>query len=309
MSLRLTIKDLKLIKFIGKYKVIKAIDCKIIYKSKDYNLKRLKALEKARYIYRHKRFYIKLDIEGRKLWDLLGYKSYNLCRNKDYQERLNAVRKIALLGLDSKIEFTPSWELKEEDRYTDFGRKYIGKLKYLNREHIVYYISKENSPIYAKQVSTDIKQMYYYKNAIIFLEDFKMLNKRNMYFFSGKESTQIIKPTEGNLEIMRLLEDADIYDILCEVYPHKEILLSNWNKSDYMTEDRIYIIWMPFIDIEKLRALNTYYNSNDNKNKKIDILTLGENKRKIDEILKSETNVIDIRGLIERAGIERILME
>ena len=60
MKARLTERDIKLMYFLGRYKQIKAIDCKKIYKSKDYYLKRLKALEKAKYVKREKRC-IKID--------------------------------------------------------------------------------------------------------------------------------------------------------------------------------------------------------------------------------------------------------
>ncbi len=121
MKVRLSVKDIKLIYFLGRYKQIKAIDCKKIYKSKDYYLKRLKVLEKEKYIKREKR-YIKTDIEGRKLLEQLGCQNYNLCRNKDYQERIKDIIKIATLAFNEDIEFIPSWELKESEVYTDLGR-------------------------------------------------------------------------------------------------------------------------------------------------------------------------------------------
>ncbi len=143
MKLRLTQRDIELITFIGKYKKIKAIDCKKIYKSKDYYRKRLKVLEKSKYINRDKRI-IKLDEEGRKLFNMFGYKSYNLCRNKDYQERVEDIVKIATLSLGSDIEFTSSWQMKDNKIYTDYGKKYIGKLKYQGEDYIAYYISKSS---------------------------------------------------------------------------------------------------------------------------------------------------------------------
>lgn len=66
MKIRLSLRDIELICFLGRYKQIEAVDCKKVYKSKDYYRKRLKVLEKAKYIKREKRYYIKLDIEGRK---------------------------------------------------------------------------------------------------------------------------------------------------------------------------------------------------------------------------------------------------
>ena len=205
MNLRIGTRDLILICFLGRYKKIKALDCKKIYKSKDYYLKRLKTLERARYIRRENRYYIKIDIEGRKLLNDLGYYNYNICRNKGYQERIKNITKIAMLTLDSDIEFIPSWELKENQIYTDSGRKYIGELKYMQKRHIVYYISYGNELIYAKKIVTDINKMFSYDNVIVFLEDFSLLNKRNKYFMFGKESVEVIISSEENLKMMKNL--------------------------------------------------------------------------------------------------------
>jgi len=294
MNLRLSLKDIELITFLGRYKQMKAVDCKKIYKSKEYYLKRLKVLEKERYIKRENRYYIKVDIEGRKLLNAFGYDNYNICRNKDYQERIKDIIKIATLTLGTDIEFTPSWELKEKQVYTDLGRKYIGKLKYMQKTYIVYYISSRNTPIYYKQIVADITKMHSYDNVIVFLEKFNILNKRNKYFVFGNKSTQIINPTEENLEMMQRFENIDMYDVLKLVYKEKEILLSNWSKADYMTEDRKYIILMPFIDIKKLHTLNVFYNSNQNADKNIEIITLKENRKIINEIMNYRINIVEL---------------
>lgn len=300
MSIRLNVKDLELIKFLGSYKQIKAIDCKKIYRSKDYYLKRLKVLERERYIKRENRYYIKVDIEGRRLLNDLGYENYNLCRNKDYQDRIKDITKIAMLTLDSDIEFIPSWELKDKYVYTDLGRKYIGELKYMRKKYIVYYISDRNNPIYAKQIVTDIDKMFSYDNVIVFLEDFNMINKRNKYFMLGKNSVELIRPSEENLEMMRLFESIDMYDVLKMIYRGKEILLSDWDKADYMTEEGLYIVLMPFINTEKLHKLNVFYKSNRNFNKKIDIITLKANREIINKVFTYKINIVELDKWIEK---------
>lgn len=299
MKVRLTERDIELMYFLGRYKKIKAVECKNIYKSKGYYFKRLKVLEKAKYIKREKR-YIKADIEGRKLLNKLGVQNYNLCRNKDYQERINDIIKIATLGFEENIEFIPSWELKEREVYTELGRKYIGELKYINRNYIVYYISNKNSPIYVKQIIADIEKIFLYKNVMIFLENFNMLNKKNDYFVIGDKEITIINPTEENLKLMKILNNIDIYDVIQEIYKGKEVLLSNWDKADYVTDDKQYIVSMPFINTAKLHKLNISYKDNKEKNNKIDILTLKENKKKINEILKKPTNIIEIDQYLEK---------
>ncbi len=148
MKIRLSLRDIELICFLGRYKQIEAVDCKKVYKSKDYYIKRLKILEKAKYIKREKRYYIKLDIEGRKLLNDFGYDNYNLCRNKNYQDRIKDISKIAMLSFEDDIKFTPSWELKESKVYTNFERKYIGELEIETNKYIVYYIANRTDSLY-----------------------------------------------------------------------------------------------------------------------------------------------------------------
>ena len=86
----------------------------------------------------------------------------------------------------------------------------------------------------------------------------------------------------------------DFYEIIKQMYSNTEVLLSNWVKADYMTEDRTYIFFMPFIDTERLYGLNKFYNNNKNIIRKIDIITLKENKEKIEEILTNKTNIVEM---------------
>ena len=112
MKLRLSKNDIELLSFLKKYKIMLASESKRIYKSKDYHFKRLKVLEKEKYIKRVDRYYIRLDIKGTKLMKEMGYEYYRICRRKDYQDRVKEIVKIATLTLDSNISFIPSWELK-----------------------------------------------------------------------------------------------------------------------------------------------------------------------------------------------------
>ena len=294
MKIRLSSRDVELICFLGRYKQIEAVACKKIYKSKDYYRKRLKILEKERYIKRENRYYIKVDIEGRRLLNDFGYDNYNLCRNKNYQDRIKDIAKIAMLSFEDDIKFTPSWELKESKVYTNFGRKYIGELEIERNKYIVYYIANRNNSLYVKQTLTDVDKMLFNDKVIVFLEDFNRINKRNMYFMISHKSIQIINPTEENLELIQILKDIDIYDIVKEIYKGKEILLSNWNNADYMIEDEKYIVSMPFINTEKLYRLKIFFNSNERKDRKIDIITLKENKEKINEILEHKVNIVEL---------------
>ena len=293
VKLRLSKNDIELLEFLKKYKIMLASESKRIYKSKGYHYKRLKVLEKERYIKRIDRYYIGLDIEGTKLLKNMGYDYNRICRRKDYQNRVKEIVKIATLTLDSNIEFIPSWELKNNAIFTETARKYIGELIYQQKKYVSYYISKDKENVYIKQVINDIQKTIEYNNVIVFMENINILNKSNRYFIFGKASTLIINVNKTNLERMRYIQKADLYEVLKQIYENKEILLSNWKKADYMTEDKQYIFLIPFIDTEKLHKLNIFYN-NKISNRKIDILTLKENKRKIEEILSNNTNIIEL---------------
>ena len=268
-------------------------DCKLIYNAKDYHRKRLKVLEKEKYIRRINKFYIKLDDRGTRMVKDFGY-DYNFsCRRKEYVDRLNEVARIAALTIDSNIDFIASWNLKDNNVFTQTSRKYLGKLTYQLKDRMVYYISKDKQITYISQIINDIQKLIEYKDIIIFIENIRILNNDKSFVF-GKETTLIINPTIHNLSIMRKLEKIDIYQIVKKIYNDKEILLSNWKKADYMTEDRKYIILMPFIDTEKLHKLNLFYRNNQKINRKIDIITLKENKEIIEDILTNKTNIIEI---------------
>lgn len=102
---KLTEKDMELLSFLKKYKVMLATDSKRIYKSKGYYIKRLKQLENERYIKRVDWFKIKLDIKGTKLLRNIGYDYDYICRNQEYQSRVEEISKVAVLTLDSSIRF------------------------------------------------------------------------------------------------------------------------------------------------------------------------------------------------------------
>ena len=268
-------------------------DCKLIYNAKDYHRKRLKVLEKEKYIRRINKFYIKLDDRGTRMVKDFGY-DYNFsCRRKEYVDRLNEVARIAALTIESNIDFIASWNLKDNNVFTQTSRKYLGKLRYRGKDRIVYYISRDKQIVYISQIVNDIQKITDYKDILIFIEDMKIVNDSKSFIF-GKESTVIVNPTIQNLSIMRKLEELDIYQIIKQIYDNTEILLSNWKKADYMTDDRRYIILMPFIDTEKLHRLNIFYKNNQKINRRIDIITLKENKEKIEEILTNKTNIIEI---------------
>ena len=291
MKVRLTEKDIEVLMFLARYKMMLGTDCRRIYKSKDYYRKRLKVLEKEKYIRRINRTYIKLDDKGTRLVKKFGYDySYN-CRKKTYISRLNEIAKVAGLTIDTDINFLASWDIKDKTIFTQMSRKYLGKLSYEGKETIVYYISKEKEIVYISQIINDIQKLINHNNIIIFIENMDIINNKRKFIF-GNESTMIIRPNFYNFSVIRKLTKIDLYEVIKNIYYNKEILLSNWENAQYMIEDEKYIVLMPFLDTEKLHKLTMY--DEFNKNEKIDILTLKENKEKLKEILTNKANIIEI---------------
>ena len=296
--MRITEKDIKLLTFLNKYKVLYAKDAKGIYGKGDYSYKRLKQLEAEKYIRKIDWYKVKIDVNGTKLLREIGYDYNYVCRRKDYQSRVEEISKIAGMTLGSGIGFIASWDLKDKMVFTDKGRKYIGELNYNNKNYLAYYISKRKKQSYIGQIINDINKAVDYQNIIVFSEEFSKINRRTKFFMLGKDVVLIINPTNENLYRMRLFQEKDIYEIIEKIYKGKDILLSNWEKADYMTEDRKYLIFMPFLDTEKLHRLNIFYKNNKESYRKIDILTLKENVKKTDGILVNKTNIIEIDKLI-----------
>lgn len=197
-------------------------DCKLIYGTKDYHRKRLKILEKEKYIRRVNSLYIKLDVKGTKLVKTFGYDYNNYCRTKEYIDRLNEIAKIAAITINSDIDFIASWNLKTNNIFTETSRKYIGKMNFLGMDRIVYYIANHKTNTYISQVVNDIQKIIKYDNIIIFMEDFNFINEKSKFYF-GKDSTLIIKPTNKNLDIMKKLKEIDFYEIVKQIYSNKEI--------------------------------------------------------------------------------------
>ena len=95
-------------------------------------------------------------------------------------------------------------------------------------------------------------------------------------------------------EIIRKYNSIYPYEILERLFD-SEILVSDWDKADYLLEDGIYILYMPFIDTEKIEKINWYYEENSNTKRNINVVTLRQNEQKLKEILniKCSIKIID----------------
>ena len=292
-SRELSKKDYEVLNFLLKYKMLKVEDATLIYKTKRYYRERINNLIYKKYVKRYKSFIV-LDKEGRKVLGETGNNYIKNIKNEPYMERLKNIASIATLSIDSSIKFIPSWEMKEKDKFTETARRYIGKIMIDNEEFLTYYISAKKEHVYIKQLIFDINKAINYDNIIIFVENFDAINKRYSNLAFGKDKTLIILNTDENKEIIRKYNSIYPYEILERIFDD-EILVSDWDKADYLLEDGIYILYMPFIDTEKIEKINWYYEENSNTKRNINVVTLRQNEQKLKEILniKCSIKIID----------------
>ena len=292
-SRELSKKDYEVLNFLLKYKMLKVEDATLIYKTKRYYRERINNLIYKKYVKRYKSFIV-LDKEGRKVLGETGNNYIKNIKNEPYMERLKNIASIATLSIDSSIKFIPSWEIKEKDKFTETARRYIGKIVIDNEEFLTYYISAKKEHIYIKQLIFDINKSINFDNIIIFVEDFNVIDKRYSNLALGKDKTLIILNNNKNKEILRKYNSIYPYEILEKLFD-SEILVSDWDKADYLLEDGIYILYMPFIDTEKIEKINWYYEENSNTKRNINVVTLRQNEQKLKEILniKCSIKIID----------------
>lgn len=281
--------DFETLEFLLKYKMLKIEDASLIYKTKRYYRQRINKLIDKGYVKRYKNCIV-LDKKGRKELNKVGFDYIKNIKNEAYMERLRNIASIATLSINSNIKFIPSWDIKEKDKYTETARRYIGKIIIEDREYLTYYISDKKEHIYIKQLLFDVNKAISYDELIIFVENYNVINKKYSNLSFGKKNTYIIQNNSLNKEFLREFNNINVHEILESLY-EKEILISDWDKADYLLEEGRYIIYMPFINTEKIENINWYYLENPASNRNLEIVTLEENKETIQEIINNKCQV------------------
>lgn len=281
--------DIKVLKFLSKYKMLKIEDASFIYKRKRYFRQRINRLIQKEYVKRYKSYVI-IDRNGRKLLGKSGTSYIKNMNNEVYMERLRTIASIATITINSNIEFIPSWDIKERDKFTETARKYIGKILIDSKEYLTYYITAKKEHVYIKQLIFDINKTINSQNIIIFTENFDVINKKYNNFVLGKENTFVILNNKENKELLKRYEEIDLHEQLEYIYG-EELLISNWNNADYLLEDNTYIVSMPFINTERIARINWFFEENTEIQRKVEIVTLEENKSKIRELVVDKCEI------------------
>ena len=253
------------------------------------------------YIKRYDHYYLRLDRKGVGLVKTLGYTYKNGFRNEQYIKRLKELAKIAAISIGSNIIVKPSWDMKNNIEFTATSRKYLCEINYNNKTMLTYNIPRDKKVVYIKQVICDINKAKDYDRIAIFVDNFNILNSKYKYFVFGKKETLIIKNTKENRDILSNYKNNDFYERIKNTYKDSEILLSNWDRANYMIDKKHYIILMPYIDTERVARLISFHKLNKSDNRQIDIFTLKENIDTLSQMLFKDINIIELDGGIENA--------
>ena len=263
-EIRLQNRDIELLIFLGKYKIISLDNTRYIYETKTYQEKRIVNLVKHNYIRRLKHRYITLGIKGKEYLLDNELEVRNHCRNENNIERLKVISDIASSLIQDNLNFIPSWNMKKEDEPTTHSRRYIGKLEYNEQdEFLVYAIYEGKDDKYIKSIYYDIRKEHEYKNAMIYTNDIEkiVMNKKGFYF--GNNYTILIPYNEYGKFLIRnnYKIRISIYNRLKELY---EIEITDFKFADLKLDDNNYIVIMPLINMEKLSRLHYYFEENEN---------------------------------------------
>lgn len=307
--IRLQNRDIELLIFLGKYKIISLDNTRYIYETVTYQEKRIVALAKYNYIRRLKHRYITLGIKGKEYLLENGFEIREHCRNENNIERLNVISDIASCLIQDNLNFIPSWNMKKEDEPTTHSRRYIGKLEYNNQEEfLVYAIYDGKNDKYIKSIYYDIRKENGYTNAMIFTNDIEKIVLHEKEFYFGNKYTVLVPYNEYGKFLIRNNNEIrnSIYLRIKEMY---NVELSDFKLGDLKLDDNNYAVIMPLINMETLAKLYYYYNES-NESKNIYIFGLKEYEHIIKKYIpKCDYNSLSrekINKLLEKNNIKSI---
>lgn len=269
-------RDIELLIFLGRYKIISLDNTRYIYNTVTYQEKRIVALVKNNYIRRLKHRYITLGTKGKKYLLENGFDIRNHCRNENNTERLMVISDIASCFIKDDFNFIPSWEMKKEDEPTTHSRRYIGKLEYYNQDYLIYAIYDGKDENYIKSIYYDIRKENEYNKVMIFTNDITKIVLHEKGFYFGNDNTVLVSYDEYGKFLIRNNYQIrkSMYLRLIELYKTKE---SNLEFVDFELNDNNYVLMMPLINMEKLARLKNYFDCNENC-KYIHIFGIEENE-------------------------------
>lgn len=293
---KLSKQDVEVIEYLSKYRIMSIANTREIYNTNWYYRKRINKLIEEGYIKRYKYYYIELDRKGRKLLNNSGKEYIKNKANSSFMERLTQISDIGTLTINSNVKFIPSWNMKEKEVYTDTARKFQGCIIFNSNKYIVYYISRKKEKTFIHQVIYDIKKIIDFDNIIIFIDTFKNIETDINYFKFGKKHTYIILNSKENKEIIKHYNNIEIYELIKNIYGESsEVLVSDWKLADFLIDNFYYVCNMIFIDTERLGEIKWFFEENEKIKRKIDVITLEENKEIIKKLVPQNVKIVTLK--------------
>lgn len=257
--------EIEMIKFISRFQYLSAKDTEYFFND-TYYPKRIRSLIKKNIIRRYNK-YLVLAENGQYFMKALGQKTMPLRYEKKYTDRLKFISHLAAIyNKDEYIEFTPSLEMKDKNRFTETSRKYIGILKIFGTNYLTYHISEEHTQKYINSVMYDLQKETGHKNILVLINDIKRIDLSNFVF--GFNSLIICKDTDEHLQKLKYIQQINWPKIVQNLY--KDVHISEYNFCDYTNNKDKYITTFYLIDTEKINRVNMFLKNNEGK--KADII-------------------------------------
>lgn len=253
--------EIELVRFIGRFQYLSNKDVKYFFND-TYYPKRIAKLIRNNILRRYKK-YLVLAENGQYFMKIIGQKASQLRYDKKYTDRLKFISHLAALyNKDTKISFTPSFEIKDKTAFTESSRKFIGILNIFGVKYLTYHISEEHTEKYIRAVIFDLQKETNYKNILILVNDIDRINLKDFAF--GFNSVIISNDTDEELEKLKYINQVNWPQIIQKLYKNT-VHISEYNSCDYTNNKDKYISTFYLLDAEKINRIKVFLQSNERK--------------------------------------------
>lgn len=257
--------EIELVKFIGRFQYLSVKDAEYFFND-TYYPKRIRNLIQKNIIRKYNK-YLVLAENGYAFMKVLGQNTVPLRYDKKYTDRLKFISHLAsIYHKEEYIDFIPSIEIKDKNKFTETSRKYIGILKIFGTNYLTYHISKEHTTKYINSVVYDLQKETRNKNILVLVDDIRRIELRNFVF--GFNSLIISEDKDEDLQKLKYIQQINWPKIVQKLY--KDVHISEYNFCDYTNNKDKYITTFYLIDTEKINRINVFLTAN--KNKQADII-------------------------------------
>ena len=280
-NIRITERDMELLKFLAEYKIMLLDNARYIYDTITYQEKRIVKLVRHGYVKRLKHRYVTLGMEGIGLLIYSGVEIRQHCRNANNMERLKIISDIAAaLSFTADTNFIPSWQLKKDDKPTNHSRRYIGITNFDDKLRMVYAIYEGKTKRYLTSINYDMKREYDYDHFIIFTNNLEQFLFMKRPYYPQTRHIRLILYNDFSKAIIRNYEKIKI---MIQIHFEKEYEIEPFydeegkESFDFIMDYTIYAKLMLFIEIDELNRLDRYFEPGWKHTKDVIIICLEEN--------------------------------